>query len=210
MYRRLYLLLTLVALLWAIPAAVRAQDVLVDLNGNELTGQIIEITPTDVLYRAADADPTLPPSIVPKNTLFMVRFANGTKEVFGQAAPALPPTVPGAVTPSPAAPAQGLTLVQLEELRQRGRQDAYRYYNRTGPFLGSMFGAALAGFVPPLIIGLVRPKAHKNKSLNPQMLRYPAYVAGYEQAARKRKVWPVIGGFLAGAVISGLISSAAQ
>ncbi len=197
-------------LLATVGFCAHAQDVIIDLDGNELPGQVLEITPTQVLYRTPDTDPLLPPTVLDKNTLFMVRFGNGTKEVFGVAAPEPAPlnttTLPGGEGVGP----DGLTLVQREQLRTRGHEDALRYYNRTGPFVGSMLGTAatFGGVVPAVVIAVVRPKAYKNKELNPQLLAYPSYVAGYETTARKRKTWPVVGGYLSGLALLVLIIGA--
>ena len=192
-------------------SAARAQDVIIDLNGNELPGQVIEITPTQVVYRTADADLALPPSVLEKSALFMVRFANGSKEVF---TPTTAPTLTTGGTSAPGvaglASPDGLTLAQREGLRERGRQDALRYYNRTGPFLGTMLGTAatLGGVIPAVVIGVIKPKASKNKLLDPQLLPYPSYVDGYESTARKRKTWPVIGGYVSGLALAVLLQSA--
>ena len=211
---RLYRLLRrsiLALLLVGATLYAHAQDVIVDLDGNELPGQVLEITPTQVLYRTPDTDPLLPPIVLDKNTLFMVRFGNGTKEVFGVAAPEEAPmntatTLPGGQVIGP----DGLTLVQREQLRTRGHEDALRYYNRTGPFVGSMLGTAatFGGVVPAVVIAVVRPKAYKNKELNQQLLAYPSYVEGYETTARKRKTWPVVGGYLSGLGLLVLILGA--
>ncbi|MBC7447519.1 MAG: hypothetical protein H7330_05615 [Hymenobacteraceae bacterium] len=215
MFARFYFLLTLIALLWGAPAAVLAQDVITDLTGAELTGQVIEITPTQVLYHAMDTDPALPPSVLDKKTLFMVRFANGTREVFSApSAPAveIAPADEGHVaTTLPPAP-DGLSVAQREQLRQRGADDAFRYYNRTGPFIGTMLGTAatFGGVLPAVVIGVIKPKAYKNKALDPKLLAYPSYVEGYEAKARKRKTWPVIGGYLSGVMVLALILGAAS
>ncbi len=210
-----FLTLTLLALLWSAPGVVSAQDIITDLAGAELTGQVLEITPTKVVYRTADSDPTLPPTVLDKNTLFMVRFANGTKEVFSPpSAPAveIAPTDEGYAATTLPASSINLTREQEEQLRQRGADDARRYYNRTGPFIGTMLGTAgtFGGIYPGLIIALVKPKASKNKLLDPTLLAYPSYVQSYELTARKRKTWPVIGGYVSGLVLLGLIIGAAS
>ncbi len=202
MHRRFRLSLLLLLLGWLLRVPVVAQDVIIDLEGNELTGQVIEITPTEVLYRAPDTEPALPPTVLAKSKLFMVRFANGTKEVFPQTPP---PTY------APVAPAAPLDITaQNKELRERGRQDALLYYRRSSPALGTIATATVSPFNPlgAVIIGSVRPKAYKNPLLDPEMLKYPSYVEGYERTAHQRKAWPVIGGYLAGSILGLIIYSA--
>lgn len=219
MFARFAFLLSLVALLGVTSTAALAQDVIIDLSGNELTGQVVEITPTQVLYRAADTDPSLPPTVLDRKTLFMVRFANGTKEVFGspgtpavETVPEDPNTSSNATSGAPPLPASptGLTFAQHEELRWQGVSDGRRYGKQMGPFLGTMLGTAgtFGTVVPAVVIAVVRPKAAKNPQLDPKLLVYPSYVQAYETTARKRKLVPVIGGYLSGLLLLGFILAA--
>ncbi|MCB2376554.1 hypothetical protein LGH70_03110 [Hymenobacter sp. BT635] len=69
-----------------------AQDLLTKQNGEELQVKILEITPTEVRYKRFDyLDGPL--IIVRKSDVFMIRYANGVKEVL---------TAPAATSPAPA------------------------------------------------------------------------------------------------------------
>lgn len=70
-----------------------AQDLLTKRNGDELAVKVIEITPTEVRYRRTD-NPDGPLISVWKSDVFMIRYANGTKEVLN-AAPIVQPATPG-------------------------------------------------------------------------------------------------------------------
>ncbi len=74
------------------PAALPPTDVIVKLTGDELPVHIVEVTPDMVKYHRAD-NPQGPLFSVFKRDVFMVRYANGTKDVFGTPAPA-PARVP--------------------------------------------------------------------------------------------------------------------
>src|SRR5687767_506759 len=77
-------------------SVAHAQDLLTKRNGDELSVKVVEITPAEVKYRRAD-NPDGPLISVWRSDVFMIRYANGTKEVFGNgAAPA------GSVAPSTA------------------------------------------------------------------------------------------------------------
>ncbi|WP_310393669.1 hypothetical protein [Hymenobacter sp.] len=96
---RTYLLFVILALL---AGAAHGQDLLTKRNGDELPVKVVEITPAEVKYRRTD-NPDGPLISVWRTDVFMIRYANGTKEVFGTGAV---PAISGAATPAaaPAAP----------------------------------------------------------------------------------------------------------
>ncbi|TGE15936.1 hypothetical protein [Hymenobacter elongatus] len=95
-------LLLLAGCLWAF--AAQSQDLLTKQNGEELQVKVLEITPTEVRYKRFDyLDGPL--ITVRKADVFMIRYANGTREVLGvkAASPAL--SAPGAAPlPGPVVP----------------------------------------------------------------------------------------------------------
>ena len=102
MFARLLLLLPLLALL---AGAAHAQDLLTKRNGDEVPVKVVEITPTEVKYRRTD-NPDGPLISIYKADVFLIRYANGTKEVFNSSAvvpaPASPPAaVRAAFVPAP-------------------------------------------------------------------------------------------------------------
>jgi hypothetical protein len=116
------LLLTLLTLL---TGAARAQDLLTKQTGEELQVKVLELTPTEVRYKRTD-NPDGPLISVRKTDVFMIRYANGTKEVLGPApAGYLPATTPG----RNAAPLTGLTVPGDEE-------SAYDDVHLGGPRIG--------------------------------------------------------------------------
>jgi len=111
MFTRLLLLLPLLA---GLVGPARAQDLLTKRNGDEVPVKVVEITPTEVKYRRTD-NPDGPLISVYKADVFMIRYANGVKEVLNSPAAAassarppaavraaLPPVLPaGAGAPVP-------------------------------------------------------------------------------------------------------------
>ena len=91
------ILLFLLALLAG--SAAQAQDLLTKRNGEELSVKILEITPSEVRYRRAD-NPDGPLISIWRSDVFMIRYANGTRENLSGA-----PLAPAAAAISaPAAP----------------------------------------------------------------------------------------------------------
>ena len=96
---RTFLLFVLLAL---VSGATHAQDTLTKRNGDELLVKILEITPAEVKFRRAD---NLDGPIVSvwRSDVFMIRYANGTKEVFNSVpvySPARPPAQAVATAPA--------------------------------------------------------------------------------------------------------------
>lgn len=98
-------LLSLLFLLLVSAGALQAQDVLTRQSGEELNVKVVEITPTEISYRRTD-NPEGPLITVRKIDVFMIRYANGTKEVFGPPGGArqLPALAGAAPYPGPAVP----------------------------------------------------------------------------------------------------------
>ncbi|MFD1468434.1 hypothetical protein ACFQ48_09375 [Hymenobacter caeli] len=153
------LLILALALLAA--GRAHAQDLLTKRNGDKLAVKVLEITPLEVKYRRTD-NPDGPLISVYKSEVFMIRYANGAKDVFGAApTPVLYPAVPrvsptpaptaAAVPPGPVVP--GDVVLPDEEIHlsgprlgftvltdgplNRGRQEAG--YGNLNPFL-TQFG----------------------------------------------------------------------
>lgn len=152
---------------------VSAQDVIVKINGDEIKGKVTEINLAEVLYQSLDSTDSTNYSIL-KSEVFMVRFANGTKEVFQENLPVVAET---------ARPIQDPSQMYLQ-----GQQDARSYYRGEGAMWGSAASMFLIGPVGPVVIGAVKPKAYKNPVPTPSVLQDQHYVRGYENQAHKRKI----------------------
>jgi hypothetical protein len=156
-----------------------AQDVIVKVSGEELPAKVEEITLQEILYKHPDSlqGPTLR---LAKANVFMIRFANGTREVFANNLPEQQTQQDLALSP--------------DQMYLKGQKDARQYYKGNGPLWGSAglvlaapitWGASLAG---PLVIGAVSPKASKLLLLEKNDLNDPNYVRGFEKQAHKRKI----------------------
>jgi hypothetical protein len=81
------------SLLMVLNFKASAQDVIVKKSGEEINAKVEQVSDTEIKYRKAD-NPSGPVYSVSKSEVFMIKYANGTKDVFSnQTAPvAVPPT----------------------------------------------------------------------------------------------------------------------
>jgi hypothetical protein len=75
-----------------------SQDELTFRTGETLKAKIIEIGSADIVYKKAD-NPTGPSYTISKDKVFMIKYENGTKDVFGTDKTSTP-TTPGTVASS--------------------------------------------------------------------------------------------------------------
>ena len=160
------------------PAAPAVPDVLLLTTGQEVSGRVLTITPTELTY--LPAAPTPPDTLrLPVASVFLVRYANGTREVL--AAPAAPTDhTPPAL--------RGLSTPQRQQL---GQQDALRYYRASGPYWGALgstlYLGPLLGLAPTAVIGNQWVRASNLKAPTPDLLQDASYAQGYQQQANRTK-----------------------
>jgi hypothetical protein len=154
---------------------VYAQDRIIKVSGEEVLAHVLEITLQEILFQHPDSLQGTTQRMA-KSDVFMVRFENGTKEVFAHN---LPDDPANALVRTPA------------EMYQLGKEDASIYYKGNGAMWGSaastfvMFPLGLAGSV---VIGATKPKVDPRWVSDVNLISDPAYARGYqEQAARKKK-----------------------
>jgi hypothetical protein len=82
----------IVAGLIAIGLSSFAQDVITKQNGDEINSKIMEVNVDNIKYKKSD-NPEGPLYSIPKSEVFMIKYANGTKDVFA-AAKATPAAAP--------------------------------------------------------------------------------------------------------------------
>jgi len=142
------LLLALFALIF-LSLSAQAQDLLTKTNGEELLVKVLEITPSEVSYKRAD-NPDGPLIKMRRNDVFMIRYANGSKEVL-QTGPA--PSPYAASAPQASAPT-GPLVPGDEEL-------VYEEVHLNGPRLGIT-----------VLTGGVARKADDRLNLNPFLTQF--------------------------------------
>ena len=172
-----YLLLVLIFLLAKL---TNAQDIIVKTSGDEVKAKITEITLKDVVYKHPDSLQNLPATI-PLKEVFMIKYANGTKEVLTRLE-SQPNTFAG-LTP--------------EELYARGQSDARLLYTGRGPLWGAAASSFLGGLLAipvSVAIGAVPPQIKPTEVSDINLLQNQHYTKGYKKQAHKKKIGKVAAG----------------
>ncbi|UOQ53732.1 hypothetical protein [Hymenobacter cellulosivorans] len=174
----------LILLGWMLsPAAFAQHDAILRTNGEEIKAKILTVSPDTIHYVHLD-----PPSTdtlrIASADVFMLRYANGTREVIQH----------------PVATSSAMQLSRQEAM-QRGAADARKYFRAPGAFWGT-YGATLlnpmAGLVTGVVVGNVRPLEYNLTAPDPNLLKNPDYVRGYQRQAKNKKLGKAVAGFGAG------------
>ena len=167
----------------AINFTVFSQDVITVKAGEDIQAKILELSTTEIKFKKFD-NQTGPTFTILKSTVLMVRYENGTKDIFNQTEELKTPSK----TPN-------------EDMRMKGRRDAEMNY--TGKKSGAGWTAATTILFSPLI-GLIPAAACASSAPNDENLNYRDYElmkdfeynkAYAEQAhkIKKKKVWKNFG-----------------
>jgi len=114
--------------------AATAQDMLFKLDGEQVEVKVLEITPSEVKYKLT-SNPEGPTYVLPKKEVYMVEYANGSKEIFPKS---------GATETALASAVKSKKRLELEE------QYAKR---RNGGVAGVIVGGVALSATVPLLIG---------------------------------------------------------
>jgi hypothetical protein len=154
------------------------QDTVIMKNGDELIGKITEVNPTYIVFQFADTA-TMPNRIIPKETIFILKYANGTRDVFSLEAPVV-------------------SNENADVMFNKGQSDAKKYFRTSGVFWGS-FGSTLInptiGIPTTAILAAVKPNSENFKTPYPALLKNENYFKGYEKGAKKKKFAKSLTGF---------------
>lgn len=186
-----FVLVLLAGSLMAFPALAQT-DTILRTDGTEVPGRVLTITPLEVRYLPPAGADTLRLAAA---DVFLVRYANGTREVLHPVTAAVGPAAAPDLLP-------GLSEAQR---RAQGRTAAARNYTERGPFwisLGTtLYAGPLLGVVAPAVIA-PRPVAlDKLRAPQPELLADPAYGDAYRAEAKRRKRSQAWGGYGAGVAV---------
>ena len=202
--RLLLLLVLLAGVDQACAQGTEKTDVILRTDGSEVPGRVLTISPLVLRYLPPAGTDTLS---LANADVFLVRYANGTREVLH----------PMLSTEKPQAPTDLLPDLSDAQRRTKGRQDAARSYTTSGPFWASLgatlYGGPLLGVAAPAIIAPHVIAAANLKAPHPELLADPTYGHAYREEAQRRKRGGAWGGYgvgvgvwvvLIGSIVGGL------
>lgn len=189
------LLLAGVGQAWAQSVPAQA-DVILRTDGTEVPGRVLTITPRDLSYLPPTGADTLRLAVA---DVFLVRYANGTRELLHPASAADMAETSG----NPLRPPDGAGRTA------RGQADAHRRYRGREAFSGALGSA----FVLGPFVGVLSTLAIANAPVSERNWRAPApglladyeYTNGYRQqanATKRRRTWA---GYAVGAGLQVLV-----
>jgi hypothetical protein len=167
----------------AISVTAFSQDVITQKTGEDIQAKILEVNQTEIKYKKFD-NQNGPTFTLLKSDVLMIRYENGTKDIFNQTEEV-----------------KTNTNASTEDMRMKGKRDSEMNY--TGKKSGAGWTAATTILFSPLI-GVIPAAACASSEPSDQNLNYrdnelmkdyeynKAYV---EQAhkTKKKKVWTSFG-----------------
>ncbi len=161
--------------------SVQAQDVLTKKDGIDIQAKVLEVTTTEVKYKKFD-NLNGPTFTLLKSELLMVRYENGTKDIFNQ-------TNTSNVVSN--------NTMNDDNACINGKQDANKNY--TGQSSGAGWTCAttilfspLIGVIPAAVCSSSEPSDDNLKYPNPNLMKDYNYSKCYKEQAhktKKQKVW---------------------
>ena len=160
----------------------KAQDRVTLKTGEEKNVKIVEVGINEVKYKKTIDGPLY---VLKKSDIFMITYADSTKDLFGTEK-----NTPVINTPP------SVTHTDYE----KGVRDAEIFYSpsgaTTGTFLTTIFGTALLGLIPAIACSSTPPKHYNLDIPLDRITLSNEYNLGYIDKAsqiKKRKVWKVWG-----------------
>ena len=161
--------------------SIYAQDVITQKDGTDIQAKVLEITTTDVKYTRFD-NQTGPTYTLPKTEVLMIRYQNGTKDIFNESN-----------TSTENVSNQETGKATCEE----GMKDAYHYYygKNSGAgwtFVTTIIATPLIGLIPAAACSSQQPSDKNLNCPNPDLMKSDNYNRCYREQARKiksKKVW---------------------
>ncbi|MDX2190710.1 MAG: hypothetical protein SFY32_12685 [Bacteroidota bacterium] len=172
-----YILLIIIS----ICTTVSAQDIITKTNGEDIKAKVIEVGTNEIRYKKFD-DTNGPTFIISKSEILIIKYENGTKDVFQNSNP-------------------NNQITQNEdnnsnsfELYNKGISDAQKYYVKYKEPATWAFVSGCAGglIIPPVIMMISEPEQSNLGYPDKQLFSKDNYRRGYIDQAKKiktRKVW---------------------
>ena len=159
-----------------------SQDVLTKKTGDDIKAKVLEVTTTEVKYKKFD-NLNGPVFSILKSELLLIRYENGSKDVFNDSKKVEEKIVLG------------------KDFYQEGQSDAnrfYRGYKGAGNTVlaTSLLFSPLVGLIPAAICASADPQDENLDYPSSELMKNSEYANGYRHRAKKikqKKVWTNLG-----------------
>lgn len=157
-----------------------SQDIITKKSSEDIQAKVLEVTTTEIKYKKFD-NLNGPTFTILKSDVLMVRYENGTKDIFNEEKKNETVSNPTQIS--------GALFIQ-------GQTDASRYYKGykgagTGTLIASLV-SPLVGLIPAIACSSTQPKEINLNYPNAELMKKPEYYNGYIQKSKKikqGKVW---------------------
>lgn len=172
-------------LLFASATYSYGQDIITNKSGEEIKTKVLEVTQTEIKYKK-HGNTNGPTYTISKSEVFMIKYENGEKDVFGESIKQVKNSIE--------------TTVE-DELYSKGKDDAITYYKGNNSGAGGtmatvIFTTPLIGLIPASIITTSEPLDENLMYPNGSLMKKEQYRKGYTEQAfkiKKKKVWTAFG-----------------
>ncbi len=159
---------------------ISAQDRLVLKNGEEKVVKVEEVGTEEIKYRKQSAGPLY---IIKKSEVFMIVYADGTKDVFSES--------------EKVEESKPEDNSSTSDLYQEGAMDATTYYRghksgAGGTLVTSLILSPVLGLIPAIACSSTPPNRINLRIPDGENTNNSSYIRGYEDQShkiKKRKVW---------------------
>ena len=156
----------------------QAQDIIIKKNGDEIRSKVLKIGTADIQYKSYDNQDG-PVHSLGKAEVFMIKYENGTKDVFTA-------DEEGAIKPEDNA-----------TMTKKGEADAIKYYKayrnaKTFTGLTAAVYSPIYGLIPAVACSSTQPASNRLYAPNPSLMNNPAYRQAYTDKAfqiKRNKTW---------------------
>ena len=166
----------IICVVFAFNATIFAQDVITKKDGTDIQAKVLEVNTTEIKYKKTD-NQNGPIFTSLKSEILMVRYENGTKDIFN--------------------PSNLQTTIVNPDMCPMGQQDAEKNYSgensgRGGVFLTTFLLSPLWGLIPAGICSASRPTDSHLKYPNAEFMKDDNYNKCYKENAyriKRKKIW---------------------
>jgi hypothetical protein len=168
-----------------------SQDLIIKKSGDEIKSKVVELTSNEVKYKKFD-NLNGPIFTLLKSEVFIIKYENGTKDIFSEESPKTDAIITNNSTTS-----KTTNSSSTDDLFMKGKMDAQKHYDGykgagTGTFVTTLIVSPLVGLIPAVACSSTPPKDINLNYPSSELMKNTDYYNGYTQKAKKikqGKVW---------------------